>query len=203
MSWTRFLPLRGDSDRPPSDKPIGYAGLWSSSALFGLLWGLGAFVVIGAFMGLDYFSVRDAPTERVTIVSVEPSGTQEVCGRRAFSPDTPGERTTYRSASPAPGLPAEFTITHCPWEETPGDTVSVRRTGTTADEFHPDPIETPGQWLGMAGTVGLFTAAGMMFVGLCNGVWEVRTERRAQRRRLEREQSDEPKRDRLSPTDPD
>jgi len=188
MSGTRFFPLRGESDDPVSGKPMGYAGLWSSAALFGLLWGLGVFILAGTFMGIDYFSVRNHPTEIVTIVSVEPSGTQEICGR-ALTPNTPGERTTYLSASPPDGLPAEFAITHCPWEEAPGSTLQVRRTGTSADEFYPDPIESPSQWLGTAGTIGLGAAVAMMCVGLLNGVWEVRAERRAQRRRPGREES--------------
>ncbi|MFC7485351.1 hypothetical protein [Knoellia pratensis] len=65
----------------------------------------------------------------------------------------------------------------------------MRRTGTSADDFYPDPIDSPGSWLGMAGLFGLGAALVMMVVGLVNGVWEVRTERKAEARRLERETS--------------
>jgi len=42
----------------------------------GLLIGVGTFVFVGIFMGLDYFSARGAPTEHAVVVSMEPSGTQ-------------------------------------------------------------------------------------------------------------------------------
>ncbi|KGN30800.1 hypothetical protein N802_06215 [Knoellia sinensis KCTC 19936] len=180
----------GDPERRRRDEePIGYDGLWSAAALYGGLWGLGVFVLLTALMGIDYFEVRGVPTERITIVSIESSGTMESCGAKSLWNDTPGERTTYRSANPPPGMAAEFAITHCPWpEDKVGDVTTARRTGagTSFDDFYPGPIETVGQWLGMAALGGLMTTAVMVVVGLMKGWWEVRDARRDQERRRSR-----------------
>lgn len=145
----------------PSNRHHGSAhrGLLALALAYGALFGVGAFCVAALFMGIDYFSVRRVPTERVVVLSVAPSGTKETCGSRALRADTPGERTTYRSSSPPAGLPATFSVSHCPdWDDTPGEVVTVRRTGMSQDDVYPDPIESAGQWLGMAGVVGAATA---------------------------------------------
>lgn len=149
----------------------------------GLLFGAVAFAIAAVFMGIDFFSVRHAPTERAVVVSVGPSGTMELCGYRALSPDTPGERTTYRSADPPAGLPQEFSVNHCPdWDDSPGDVVSVRRTGTSQDDIYLEPIESAGQWLGMAGVVGLATTAIAAVLVGAKEAWGVRTAQRRARR---------------------
>lgn len=134
----------------------------------GLLFGLGAFIAAAALMGIDYFAVHDRPTERVTVISQGPSGTTEACGPRGLIPDTPGEQTTYRSADPPPGLPAEFRVNHCPdWDDKIGDVVQARRTGLTQDDIYLDPIQSAGRWLGMAGLVGAATTVIVsVFAGL-------------------------------------
>jgi hypothetical protein len=143
---------------------------------------------VGFFMGLDYFSVRDATTEHVVVVSVAPSGTKETCGAKALSPDTPGERTTYRSPDPPPGLPAEFTNTHCPNDGyEPGMVVPVRRTGPGEDDVHVEPIESPGQWLGMAATVGVATFIISALVAGAKEWWSARRSVRSIRRRAQQE----------------
>src|SRR5579885_1243828 len=107
------------SDRH-GDRP--YRGLAATSIATGLLFGLVAFAIAAVFMGMDYLAVRDKPTEHAVVISVGPSGTEEACGPRALAPDTPGERTTYRSSDPPAGLPAEFRVNHCPDEgHHPGD----------------------------------------------------------------------------------
>lgn len=146
----------------------------------GLLFGLAAFALAAVFMGIDYFSVRDTPTERAVVVSVEPSGTKETCGYRALTPDTPGERTTYRSTDPQAGLPEQFALNHCPdWDDKLGDVVTVRRTGTAQDDIYIDPIESSGQWIGMAGIVGIATTLIATVLAAFKEVWGVR---RSQRR---------------------
>ncbi|WP_143598291.1 hypothetical protein [Phycicoccus duodecadis] len=145
---------------------------------------MGAFVVAAALMGLDYVAVHDRPTERVIVISQGPSGTTEACGPRGLIPDTPGEQTTYRSADPPPGLPAEFRVNHCPdWEDNIGDVVQVRRTGLTQDDIYLDPIQSVGQWLAMAGLVGAATAVAVsIFAGLKEGLGTYRAQRRVRRR---------------------
>src|SRR5689334_19970715 len=96
------------SNRSSRHQQSPYRGLVSSSLVTGLIFGLCAFAIAAVFMGIDYFSVRGRPTEHVVVVSVAPSGTRELCGPRAITPDTPGERTTYRSTDPPAGLPSEF-----------------------------------------------------------------------------------------------
>ena len=137
------------------------------------------------FMGIDYFSVRGVPTERAVVVSVGPSGTEETCGPRAVLPNTPGERTTYRSLNPPERLPEEFSVNHCPdWDDSPGMVVRVRRTGMGEDDIYLDPIESSGQWLGMAGVVGAATAVIAAVIAAVKGAWRVhRTQRRLRRRR--------------------
>jgi hypothetical protein len=147
----------------------------------GLLFGLGAFAVAAVFMGIDYLAVRDHPTEHAVVVSVAPSGTQETCGR-ALTPNTPGERTTYRSSDPPPGLPAEFSVTHCPdWDDHPGDAVTVRRTGTGQDDVYVEPIESVSQWLGTAAAVGVATAVIAAVVAVVKEAWSVHRSTRRRR----------------------
>ena len=175
--------MRSRSDRHQGSP---YAGLAAVSVGAGLLFGLGAFVVSALLMGFDYFAVRDSPTEHAVVLSVTPSGTEETCGR-AITPNTPGERTTYRSSDPPRGLPAEFSVTHCPdWDDHPGDTVTVRRTGTSQDDVYVDPIETAGQWLGMAALVGAGTALICALGVAVKEAWGIhRSERRRQARNEE------------------
>ena len=159
-----------------------YRGLASAALAAGALFGLGAFAVAALFMGLDYFSVRGTPTEHALVVSVGPSGTKEICGPRSLSPDTAGERTTYRSTNPPMGLPAAFSVNHCPeWDNTPGEVVTVRRTGVRQDDIYLDPIESARQWLGMAGVVGAFTVVIVVPAAWTKEAWGVH---RAQRKRL-------------------
>ena len=150
----------------------------------GVLFGLGVFVVAAVFMGFDYVAVRDKPTEHAVVISQGPSGTRETCGPRALSPDTPGEQTTYRSADPPDGLPAEFRINHCPdWDDHPGDVVEVRRTGLTQDDIYIDPIQSAGQWLGMAGIAGAATTVIVAVLTFVKEAWGIhRAQRRIRRR---------------------
>lgn len=161
-----------------------YEGMPTAAAVLGLVFGVGAFVVAAVFMGIDYFSVRGAPTERAVVVSVGPSGTEETCGPRAVFPDTPGERTTYRSLNPPERLPEEFSVNHCPdLGDSPGMVVRVRRTGVGEDDIYLDPIESSGQWLGMAGVVGAAAAVIAAVIGAIKETWRVhRTQRRLRRR---------------------
>lgn len=169
------------------DRP--YRGLASASVVAGLLFGLGAFVVAAVFMGIDFFAVHGKPTEHAVVISQGPSGTRETCGARALTPDTPGEQTTYRSTDPPSGLPAEFRINHCPdWDDHPGDVVAVRRTGLTQDDIYIDPIQSAGQWLGMAGIVGAATTLIVAILACVREAWGIH---RAQRRIRHRQQSAE------------
>lgn len=123
------------------------------------------------------------------MISVEPSGTLEVCGPRALTANTPGERTTYRSANPPAGLPNEFSTISCPGTSGGVGTVwPARRTGsgTGSDNIYIEPIETAGQWLGMAGVVGMATALIMTGVGSVKGWWEVSGQRRRERAKAAR-----------------
>ena len=63
-----------------------YAAIPAAARAAGLLFGAGAFLLLGILMGLDYSSVRGVPTERAVVVSVGPSGTHELCGYRALIP---------------------------------------------------------------------------------------------------------------------
>ncbi|GAA2166863.1 hypothetical protein [Pedococcus bigeumensis] len=167
-----------------------YRGLASASMAMGLLFGLGAFLIAAVFMGFDYFAVRDKPTERAVVISQGPSGTKETCGPRALTPDTPGEQTTYRSTDPPTGLPAEFRINHCPdWDDHPGDLVEVRRTGLGQDDIYIDPIESAGQWLGMAGIVGLVTTVIAAVLACVKEAWGVHRAQRRIRRRKQHQSS--------------
>lgn len=157
-----------------------YAGLAPAAGAAAVLFGLGAFAIAAVFMGLDYFAVRGHPTEHAVVVSVEPSGTKEVCGR-SLTAATPGERTTYRSQDAPTGLPVEFAVNHCPGQDDrPGDLVTVRRTGTGQDDVYVEPIESAGQWLGMSSIVGLVTA---VLAGAGVGLKESWDAYRGQRRR--------------------
>lgn len=159
-----------------------YRSLASAALAVGVLFGLGAFAVGAVFMGFDYFSVRGSPTEHALVVSVGPSGTKESCGPRSLTSDTAGERTTYRSANPPVGLPADFSVNHCPdWDDKPGEVVTVRRTGVTQDDIYLHPIESASDWLGMAGVVGAVTAVIVVPAAWAKEAWGVH---RAQRRRL-------------------
>lgn len=159
-----------------------YRGVASAALAAGALFGLGAFAVAAIFMGLDYVSVRGTSTEQARVVSVGPSGTKETCGPRALSSDTAGERTSYHSTNPPVGLPAEFSVNHCPdWDDTPGEVVTVRRTGLSQDDIYLDPIESAWQWLGMAGVVGAATAVIVVPAAWTKDAWGVH---RAQRKRL-------------------
>lgn len=163
-----------------------YRGLLTAALAYGALFGLGAFCVAALFMGIDYFSVRHVPTERAAVLSVAPSGTKETCGYRALRPDTPGERTTYRSSNPPTGLPAEFSVNHCPdWDDTPGEVVTVRRAGISQDDIYLDPIESAGQWLGMAGVVGAATALIVAPAAGAKEAWGVHRAARNIRRRAQ------------------
>jgi len=102
-----------------------------------------------------------------------------VCGPRAIIPNSPGVRTRFRSLDPPKGLPTEFSHVSCPDEQAPGEVVSVRRTGTDEDDVHLEPIESVGQWLGMAGIVG--GVAGVI-AALLVGIKEAWAARRFQRR---------------------
>jgi hypothetical protein len=169
-----------------------YADIPTAALGVGALFGIGAFVIAAIFMGLDYFSVRDVSTEHAVVVAVGPSGTKETCGPKALWPDTPGERTTYRSADPPPGLPAEFTWSHCPGlGDELGAEVIVRRAGTTEDDVYVDPIESAGQWLGMAAIVGVAT---FVIAGLLAGIRETwgayRTLRKIRVRHLDADEED-------------
>lgn len=168
------------------DRP--YRGLVTACLVMGLLFGMGAFVVAAAFMGSDYFAVRDNPTEHAVVISQGPSGTRETCGPRALLPNTPGEQTTYRSSDPPAGLPAEFRINHCPdWDDHPGDIVEVRRTGLGQDDIYIDPIQSAGQWLGMAGIVGVATTVIVAVLAWLKEGWGVyRAQRRIRRREGQR-----------------
>lgn len=154
----------------------------------GLLFGLGAFAVAAVLMGIDYFAVRGKPTEHAVVISVGPSGTKERCGPRALTADTPGERTTYRSTDPPTGLPAEFAINHCPdWDDHQGDVVELRRTGLGQDDIYIDPIQSAGQWLGMAGIVGVATTVIGAPVVWVKEAWGVhRAQGRSRRRKAQR-----------------
>jgi hypothetical protein len=158
-----------------------YAAIPAAARAAGLLFGAGAFLLLGILMGLDYSSVRGVPTERAVVVSVGPSGTHELCGYRALIPDTPGELTTYRSLNPPTGLPAVFTHVGCPSEQVPGGEVPVRRTGLGAGDVHLEPIESPGDVVAMA-MIGALTA-GVVGAGLA-GVREAWGVRQSQRRLL-------------------
>jgi hypothetical protein len=159
-----------------------YRGLASATLAAGALFGLGAFAVAAVFMGFDYFTVRGTPTEHALVVSLGPSGTKESCGPRSLTSDTAGERTTYRSANPPVGLPADFSVNHCPdWDDTPGEVVTLRRTGASQDDIYLHPIESASDWLGMAGVVGAVTAVIVVPAAWTKEAWRVH---RAQRRRL-------------------
>jgi hypothetical protein len=161
-----------------------YDGVGPAALGAALLFGVGAFVVMGIFMGLDYFSTRDDPTELATVVSIEPSGTKERCGPKALSPNTPGERTTYRSDDPPQGLPAEFGVNHCPNEGYEvGDVVPVRRSGPAEDDITVEPIESAGQWLGMAAGVAVMAGIAAGGYTAVKEAWGAfRRERRKRRR---------------------
>ena len=167
-----------------------YAGVPTAALAVGALFGVGALVIAAIFVGLDYFSVRDATTEHAVVVSDGPSGTKETCGR-AVRPLTRGERTTYRSTDPPPGLPAEFSETHCPGAgEEPGTEVTVRRAGPGEDDVYVDPIESVWQWLGMTAIAGVAT---FVIGALAAGIWETwsayRSVRRIRRRHLYADES--------------
>lgn len=178
------------SNRSARHEGSPYRGLASASIAMGLLFGVAAFAIAAVFMGIDYFAVRGKPTEHAVVIAVGPSGTQEVCGPRAISPDTPGERTTYRSTDPPAGLPREFAVNHCPDAgDRQGDVVAVRRTGTGTgqDDVYLDPIETAGQWMGMAGVVGVAAAViGAVMASVKEGWGVHRTQRRIRRREARR-----------------
>jgi hypothetical protein len=164
-----------------------YAAVLPAALGAALLFGVGAFVVLGIFMGLDYFSTRDDPTELATVVSIEPSGTMERCGPKALSPDTPGERTTYRSDGPPQGLPAEFGVNHCPNEGYEvGDVVPVRRSGPAEDDITVEPIESAGQWLGMAAGIAVVAAVAAGGYTAVKEAWQVGRRQRKKRRRAAR-----------------
>lgn len=154
----------------------------------GLLFGGGAFLVLLTFMGLDYRSTRDVPTEQARIVSVEPSGTRVSCGRTSAR----GVRTTFRSETAPDGLPAEFSVVECPGAvESVGDRVPVRRTGTTEDDITLDPIESRSDWLVMAVTGGVVCAFIAATVGVVRELWSAwRSRRRRARRHAKLEQAD-------------
>ncbi len=105
--------------------------------MFGLIFGVGAFLVLLTSMGLDYCSTRDAPTENVTVVSSSAPDTQD--GSAApdrCDPIHPACARRFPRRHHQPGLPAEFSIAQCPCgRRQSGDHPAVRRTGTSADDF--------------------------------------------------------------------
>lgn len=152
---------------------------------FGLLFGGGAFLLVLLLTGLDYWSTRDAPTEQATVISVEQTDAEIVCGRRSFTPDTPGLRTVMRSETPPADLPVEFSVLQCPAEaESVGNVVPVRRTGEDEDNITLYPIESPSDWFGMSLAIGAMAAVSMAACGVVRELWSVRRSRlrRARRR---------------------
>lgn len=165
-----------------------YAEVPVAALVVGALWGVGVLLVAAFFLGLDYFAVRGATTEHAVVVSVAPSGTKETCGVKALFPDTPGERTTYRSSDPPRGLPAEFTQTHCPDDgDELGARVLVRRTGTGEDDVYVEPIESAAEWLGASGLAGVAAFVIAAVLGGAKEAWSAHRSVRRIRRRAARE----------------
>lgn len=152
----------------------------------GLMFGVGAFLVLLTFMGLDYRSTRDVPTEQATVISMERVETKVSCGR-SFTAETPGVRTVFRSDAPPVGLPAEFAVVQCPGAtQDVGDRVPVRRTGTAEDDITLEPIESVTDWLLMATVGGIACTIIAAAICLTRELWSVR---RSRLRRARRRQS--------------